>query len=223
MKGINLNTNQERAFFKQLKDKYKGATISPSYLRVAVLTRNANGQYQFNLRKDVGTSLAHDKKLDQNDSFAATRWGIALMKENPAEPGTGRLQTYPNNTVFAAEAGKVTPGHLETFYNGSLRYTKDQKVVVEGWPTRLSSVVRTTQQASPATFSEMEGADGTVLLPTLITFNGKAKNDMVLDIPSWATQQVQYEAAAERIYVVFLCYGFLVTGIGEIDMSDQQA
>ena len=218
MKPITLNTNQERSTLKDLREKYPNSVISPSSIRRAILLESGRGTYTFPVKRDVGAQLAHDQLLDANDSFIATRWGIKLLAEDPAAPGTGILQAYPNNTVFVAVAGEVVPLHLNAFFNGRLRFKKDDTVQIEAWPTNLALTVPQTQQSASTNYSQAQGDDGVVLLPTTIGFNGSAKNEITLDIPlNPTTQKVQHVTAATRLYVVFVAYGFLLTGVSRLN------
>lgn len=210
--ALTLNTNQERSTLKSLKERFPNSRISPAQLRVAHLAENAKGLYTFNLRKDVGNTLVHDRKLDVNDSFVATRLGVKLLIENPAEPGTGLLQSYPNSTEFNPVVNEVVLAHLNAFYNANLRYKKDDLVEVEAWPTQQSLVIPQTQKSAAGNFSQAQGDDGVILLPTTIGFDGAAKNEITLDVPAFPTQKIQHVTAATRIYVVFVAYGFLITG-----------
>lgn len=207
-------SQRNSAVYNHLTQKLgiKAAQISFGQLRVAVLAVSAQGQYGFNIRKDVGTSLVHDVKLDVNDSFVATHLGIKIMAEDPAKPGTGVLQTFPNQTQFAAEVGNVTPGHLEGFYNGWLTISENQKLKIPKLPTELCRVARTSQQASASTTSEKFGTDGLIEMVPANTFSGTNTNEVTLSIPQFSLQQVQYATAATRIYVVFQAVGYLITG-----------
>ncbi|MEO5681454.1 MAG: hypothetical protein ABIQ88_02370 [Chitinophagaceae bacterium] len=186
--------------------------VQPSYLRIATLLDPSKSTYDFLVRKDVGGSLAHDVKLDQNDSFVMSKMGIMLLGEDPTKPGTGLLQSYPNNLVFAAEAGNVSPLHLNTLYNGSIKVKVDDRVFAEAIPTNPMFAARTTQQASATTFSERFLDDGLIELTPDITLNGSKKNEITLKVPTFAGLQVQYITAATRIYAVFYAKGFLIIG-----------
>jgi hypothetical protein len=186
--------------------------VQPSKLRVAMLVDASKSSYEFNIKKDQGTSLIHDRKLDINDSFVATDLGMMLLGEDPAKPGTGLLQTFPNNTVFAAETSNVTPLHLNIFYNGGYKIKVGDTVYAEHIPTEDMLCVRTTQQSASSNFSERFLKDGTVPLTPDITLGGSSKNEITLNVPTFSGLQLQYVTAATRIYVVFVAYGFLITG-----------
>jgi hypothetical protein len=210
-------SDRQRAILNRIRETVaqKGITpekVSPSFLRVAVLMDPAKSQYIFVVKKDVGSSLVHDRKLDPNDSFVITDLGIKLLAETPANPGTGILQTYPNVQVFPAVAGEVTHAHLNIFYNGSIEVKVNDVVYAPAIKTEGMLVVRTTQQSSATTFSERFLKDGTVELNPDITLNGSVKNEIALTVPTFAGLQIQHATAATRNYVVLDCLGFLIRG-----------
>lgn len=210
-------SDRQRAILQRIRETVgaKGITpdkVSPSFLRVAVLMDPAKSQYSFIVKKDVGSSLVHDLKLDPNDSFVITDLGIRLLAEVPANPGTGVLQTYPNVQVFPAVAGEVTHNHLNIFYNGKLELKVDDTVYGPAIFTNEMLCVRTTQQTSATTFSERFGKDGTVEMNPDITLNGSVKNEITLTVPTFAGLQIQQSTATTRNYVVLYCLGFLIRG-----------
>jgi hypothetical protein len=214
---IQILSERDRAILNKIRQRVEAKGVSadrvqPSFLRVAMLADASKSTYEFNIKKDQGTSLAHDRKLDINDSFVITDLGVMLLGENPATPGVGLLQSYPNNTVFAAEASTVTPAHLNIFYNGSYRVKVGDTVYAESIPTNNMLCVRTTQQSASGNFSERLGRDGTVALNPDITLHGSAKNEITLNVPTFSGLQIQYITATTRIYPVFIAYGFLVSG-----------
>ncbi len=217
MNPVVILSERERSILKRVrtwasKNGIDPSKVQPSYLRVAVLADPSKSTYEFNIRKDVGVSLLHDRKLDQNDAFVVSKIGQMLLGEDPTKPGTGLLQTYPNNLVFAAEAANVNPLHLNIFYNGEYKLKVDDRVFVEALPTNPMLVARTTQQASATTFSERFLEDGTIDLTPDVTLNGSKKNEITLKVPTFGGLQIQYVTAATRIYTVFYVRGFLVVG-----------
>lgn len=218
---INLAPDKKRQALARVREWAQSKGISPekvswSFLRRAVLMNPANSEYTFQLRKDTGDYLVHDRLLDLNDSFVIFAMGQRLLAENPALPGTGLLQTYPNNQVFPAAAGEVTPLHLNIFYNGSYQIKVDEVVYGPAIATDEMLVVRTTQQSSASTFSERFDMDGCVTMGTDITLNGSRKNEVTLKVPTFAGLQIQNVTAAARNYVVYYAYGFLISGGGNI-------
>lgn len=218
---INIMSERDRAILLRVRAWAKQNNISeekvqPSYLRVALLTDGSKSEYQFPIKKDSGVSLIHDKKLDQNDSFVVTDIGQFLLAENPATPGVGLLQTYPNNLNFVAVANEVAPLHLNVFYNGYYKVKVGETVFVEALPTNKMLCVRTTQQSAATNFSERFSKDGTVEINPDVTLNGSGKNEITLTVPTFASMQIQHITAATRIYTVFYAYGFLIAGGGSL-------
>jgi hypothetical protein len=216
-KIVLLPSERDRAILTRVREKVAKNNISPekvspSFLRVAVLLDPSKSTYTFETKKDVGTIVANDRRLDNNDSFVITDLGMMLLAENPATPGVGLLQTYPNNQVFPAVANEITPSHLNVLYQGSFQVKVNDTVFVEAIPTNKMLCIRTTQQSAAGNFSERFGKDGTVELNPDITLNGSQKNQITLNLTTFSGLQIQHVTAATRNYVVFYAYGFLITG-----------
>lgn len=220
---MNPNAQRQNAVFRTIQAKAPNSIIQPgAFLRSEVLLQSGQSRYAFNLGKNVGNPRATERRLDQNDAFIATHIALMLLAENPATPGVGVLQTFPNPVAFVAEANNVNPAHLENIYNGSLSIKVDDKVYSDGLLLAPCRVVNTTQQRAGATadganaYSEKKGWDGFIELSPTITFDGSRKNEVYLDIPVWNGQQAQYVTAATRIYAVLIQYGYLATGASNV-------
>lgn len=222
-----ISPERDRAILSRVRTiaEQKGvdaSKVQPSFLRVAVLLDPSKSAYDFVIRKDVGGSLVHDVKLDQNDAFVMSKMGILLLGENPATPGSGLLQTYPNNLVFPLQAAEVNPLHLNTIYNGSVKIKVDDRTFAEAIPTNPMLAVRTTQQASASTFSERFLDDGLIELTPDITLNGSKKNEITLKVPTFTGLQIQYVTPTTRIYAVFYAKGFLIIGGSNVGALSNQ-
>lgn len=210
--------DRERAIYTGLRKKAPNNIITPSFIRLEQQLSSGQGQYQFQIGKNVGNPSATEVRLDLNDAFVATKLGIYLLNDDLTLPGHSALQTFPSPVAFPAEASNVDPTHLEAFYNGFLRVKVADVVYAETMATRKFRIVRTTQQdvaaATPppsAKLSGAEGYDGLQNLTPQFIFQGQAKNELTLYVPANSTQEVQYKTAATRIKVVWYMEGFLIT------------
>ncbi len=218
---VNLTPDKKRQALQRVRDwaVSKGVSaekVSWSYLRVAMLMDNATSQYTFSLKKDTGISLKHDRKLDLNDTFVVYAMGQRLLAENPATPGVGILQTYPNVLEFPAVALETVHTHFNIFYNGSYQIKVGETVYGPAISTDEMLCVRTTQKSSATTFSERYEMDGCVMMGADVTLNGSNQNEVTLTVPTFSGLLVQQVAAATRNYIVLYCYGFLISGASNI-------
>ncbi|TAN12349.1 MAG: hypothetical protein EPN37_15615 [Chitinophagaceae bacterium] len=214
--------DRERAIYTGLRRKAPNNIITPGFIRLEQQLSSGQGQYQFQIGKNVGNPSATEVRLDLNDAFVATKLGIYLLNDDPSLPGHSPLLTFPSPVDFPAEAGNVNPSHLEAFYNGFLRVKVADVVYAEAMATRKFRVVRDQQSApavavgtnwpaAPQKLSETLGFDGLEDLTPQFIFQGQAKNELSLYVPANSTQQVQYVTATTRIKVVWYMEGFLIT------------
>lgn len=219
--------DRDRAIYTGLRKKAPDNIITPSFIRLEQTLSSGQGQYNFQIGKNVGNPSATEVRLDLNDAFVATRLGIYLFNDDPDLPGKAALQTYPSPVEFPAETNNVNPAHLEALYNGFLRVKVADVVYAETMATRKFRVVRTQQAAAavaagensgapvypaaPQKINEAFGYDGLMDLTPQFIFQGQAKNELTLYVPTNSTQQVQYKTATTRIKVAWYMEGFLIT------------
>lgn len=211
--------DKRRAQLARIQERFKGAVgidkIQFSFLRVHVLCSAAASTYDFNIKKDAGTTAAHERKLDTGDAFVITDFQIGLLKEDPAKPGTGQIYSYPNSSGLAV-AAEVDITHCEIFFNGWLNVKVGDRVYQEAISTRGNRCVRTSQKSSATTFDEKGSDDGFQDLNPDVTLYGAQKNELKLIVPNFTGLLVQETTAATRLYVAFIARGFQIIGGGKL-------
>ena len=217
----NLFLDQE--VYNRIKTRAAGKLVQPSFLQLEIALQNGKTNYQFGVSTtDQSPSMrASERRLNQNDAFVICYRGLFLKKEDASKPGSAVLQTYPNPTVFPDAPNEVNTADLEAVFNSFLSVKVGDTVFAEAIDMGLSRVVNTTVQsdATKIPLSERKGMDGYIAQTPIITLDGGKKNQLILNIPTWAGQLIQYSSAATRNYVVLKLEGFLITdgsGVGSL-------
>lgn len=210
-----VTADRERSAYNRIRGlkNFQKKVITEGFLRVEVALVQGQNNYSFFIAKNTGQRLM-ENKLDLNDAFVVTKLGTRLLVDDSAAPGTHALQTYPNNSEFAAAIvpGLTTPNHLEAFYNGKLQIKVGDTVFADAIDTNRFRYVGTAQQTSATTKSEQWEDSGLSYMTRQIILQGQSKNDITLTVPAFPTQTIQATSGTALTYVVLYCRGFLVTG-----------
>lgn len=154
-----------RQVFKAMKKSFpKGTVISAHQLRVeAPISNNAN-TYELKILEDTQAGIKTEIRLNKNDMMYVTGIGLALYNRKAInDPSASTetiepLQTYPNQTYFAASVLHV-PGHLEVFYKGDLSLKIGNTVFIPKLSTDKFKYVPQTQQSAATNKSQYTNDD----------------------------------------------------------------
>lgn len=219
-KNVTDSSMRERMIYNQvlakLKDMYPSSyndfIISPSYLRSEQAFTSTKSNYQFDIKK-VGNEVATEIKLDRNDLFVVSRWGMFLSNQNPASIGKEVPQSYPNLQVFPAVAGSVA-ADLEAFYNGSSSLKIANRVNIENLSNQEFRYVPSTQQSSAANKSEMNLSDACYKPASTIYLHGTMDIQVSTQFPSYVG--IGLTPADPTVNgtnkMVLMYFGFLIKG-----------
>jgi hypothetical protein len=94
-----------------------------------------------------GTRFNTEQRLNQQDVFIASSWGVFLEEPSSGTAANYILQTYPNPVVFAV-GGEAAA--LETIYNSYCKITVNNSVILPYWSLSRHRYVPQTQEAAPA-------------------------------------------------------------------------
>lgn len=206
-----LDIIQQRAIFKEIVAK-TGKEPQPSTLRLEQLADGSKGLHTFDHKKNSGTRLATEIRLDENDAFFATHVRLRLKAELPTKPGSGIYQSYANQTIFPAVASEVVIADLDAEWNSVLQLTVNQKEVLRAFDMSDSRVVNTSQQSAGTNYSQSNSLDGFLPFHGVVKLFGNSTAEIKLNTPAYAGKLVQHVTAATRIYLSLEFYGFLVVG-----------
>lgn len=118
-------------------------TMSDLVLEQQLLTSSTNYSFPVTNTQANGTPFNTEVRLNLQDSFVASQWGVFLEKPTSAVDATFIAQTYPNPQVFTT--GGVSAA-AETIYNSSARITVNNDVLVPVWHLSRHRLVPQTQQ-----------------------------------------------------------------------------
>lgn len=219
--------SQERNTFAALKRvaAYKDRVIAPSFLRMESQISNTESVYRFRPEPQPASDHNTERKLNRNDVFHSTRWGMFLMAVVSSAFGPAVLQTYANPGVFVTAAG-FTPAHLEAFYNGFIQVKVGTRVWIDGFDTARFRYVPDAQQgtttaaiAGPVTYtlanSGFDGDKGYYNLQPNLVLKGNENTEISLSIPSFSSIQVANTNANTVNWVALIPRGFIIKDVSK--------
>lgn len=202
-----------------------GSLVQDSFLQLEIPLANNTNVYKFgvNSTDTRPPQRASETRLNNNDAFCITQIGLYIKNEDPAKPGSGTLQSYPNISVFPDEALNLANADLEAVFNSQLSIKVGDTVFANGIDMRPTRTVRTTQQTSATNESEQLGDDGQIPNEPVMTLDGSKKNDVAVTIANWAGQLIQYSAGhGTNVYLVLKFWGFLITNGSGLGLLNYQ-
>lgn len=214
-----------RNMYESLKNQYRGAIITQSYLRCEKqLSTTATSNFAFDVLANQGTPSTSERRLQITDRFAIT--AVSVMMYNAtgvagvvasADRSQAKLYTWNSPAKFTA-ANSTT---LESIYNGYLRMIIDGTTYVDSLDCRRFYRVPVTQQgtivstgtATASTFpnQQADGWDGThypfcQVTPSVV-LNGAGRNEIQIYTPE--ATAVSPSATSVNFLVLYL-RGFLI-------------
>lgn len=94
-----------------------------------------------------GSKFNTEQRLNQQDTFIASSWGVFLLEPTSATAANFIAQTYPNPVVFSTTNESAA---LETIYNSYCKITVNNTVVLPYWSLSRHRMVPQTQQTVAA-------------------------------------------------------------------------
>ena len=216
-----MNSTRHRQIFNALVKKYgKDMVPSPGFLRVEQILSNNKGSYRFPIDTNSGQSQT-ELKLDRNDLFVVTDLAFYLLKEVSAMPGLNVLQTYPNETEFAAVVGPpaFTPGHLEAIYNGRFSLKIATKVNIEAMSMHAFRYVPETQQSGATNKSEYSLDKAAYPLGSILYLKGNMDIEVKVEFNTFAGIAIEAVTAGQAHKIVFHPYGYLIKGGANVQIQ----
>jgi hypothetical protein len=95
-----------------------------------------------------GSRFATEQRLNQQDTFIASSWGVFLAEPSSLNASNFILQTYPNALVFTTTNESVA---LETIYNSYCKIAVNNTVVLPYWSLSRHRFVPQTMQTATIT------------------------------------------------------------------------
>jgi hypothetical protein len=180
------------------------AKLTQSFLRLEnQLVTNAT-QFKFpvlnNQNNASGTIFNTEQRLNQQDSFCASLWGVFLSNPTSNTDATGRLFSYPNSITFTA----ATATAAETIYNSIFQLSVNNDIILPAWDVSRHKVVPFQQQIAAFAISvvldEIDlSSDGFFPVEPNLIFIGSKNSVLTLVMPA-ALASV---SAFMRISVIF--------------------
>jgi hypothetical protein len=181
------------------------AKLTQSFLRLENTLIVGKTSFQFPVlnnqpNSSPGVVFNTEQRLVQQDSFVAAMWGVFLSLPTSATDAAFILHTYPNATVFAANAGP-----LEVIYNSYFQLAVNNDIILPAWDSSRHRNVPQTQNAVGITAQTVFaidqidlGSDGFYPVEPNLVFIGSKNNVLNLIMPA----AVATVAAFTRITVI---------------------
>ena len=162
--------------------------LTQSYLRAEVALVTGQSQYRFNIlvNQSQPQPFNTEVRLNLQDAFVTSAVGFFIAAPTGPTDATFLPATYPDSQVFTT----TTARDAQTLYNGSLRITVNNNVLVTAWDTYRHFYVPQTQgdsTATPPVRDEQNGMDGFFPMEPNIVLVGSKNNQIVLELPAGLT------------------------------------
>lgn len=200
-------------------------------LRLEKLLVAGRESYKFDLYSNTASDRPLESKLNRNDSFAITGFGLYITRQDTTNSlyGNFPLYTYPEEDVFLGVSAPSRPEYeaLQCLYNGKLSFRSDSSVRAQQIGTELMRYVPTTQTPSATTaqpgFGGADGKGSIFDIEPVILVNGQQNNEVILELGSGDTTLIAggINAAGaaldpvENNVVVLLLEGFVFQNASE--------
>lgn len=214
-----MKTQRDRALLNLLRQQFPNQNPTKSFLKQEVVLRNQQNTYTVDFNDD-NTQKLTERRLNRQDFFCASEFGIFLLREPANQLGTGVLQTFPNLTNFPAVAG-FTPAHLELIYNAIMRVQIQNNVVYSALDTLRFRQVPQTFQSAVNSNSQFEYEYPFMELEPMLRLSGARKNTFTLEIPLITGVQIESVTAGTDNKLVFYAGGYLIEG-GATEESNRE-
>jgi len=214
-----------RNIYESLKNQYRGAIITQSYLRCEKqLSTTATTNVSFDILANQGSASTSERRLQITDRFAVTAHSVMIYNTAAtagvaaaADRSQAKLYTWNSPAKFTA-ANATT---LESIYNGYLRMIIDGVTYVDSLDCRRFYRVPVTQQgtivstgtATTSTFpvQQADGYDGThypfAQVTPSIVLNGAGRNEVQIYTPEATAVS---PSATSVNFVVLYMRGWLI-------------
>lgn len=153
-----------------------------------------NNQYQFpvlnNQQGPAGGNIFNtEQRLNQQDSFVVSAWGMFLCKPTSATDATFVPQSYPNPQVFTTANVAVA---AQTLYNSYAKIAVNNDIVLPVWHLSRHYLVPQSQQAPLITgvenaipYSQVDmSSDGFVPVEPNLLFIGSKNTVITITLPA---------------------------------------
>lgn len=209
--------------------------FTPGEIRVEVAIANNKNLYNFNVQL-TGSETVTERKLDRNDLFFVTHYGLLLLKRLSTLTGHERLFSYPDRVEFADDSTNFIGQHLNVMYAGDFRVTIDNNVIIQRQATRdfmklpnrqgqAAAYYAINAAGAEATSSVLAAASKSLLVndpetdpfaglvesnPNFI-LSGSNKNEISATIPVHASHKVANTVSNTTNYLVFIAKGLIAS------------
>ena len=202
-----LPITRKRALMRTVRTRFgKKVVATPSQIIIALELKNQKSNYIADLVAKTALN-ALDKPLKERDAFIADMMGYFIVKSLPANLGKAVFHSYPNSTIFGAQAPE-----LECLYGASLSTVVNKSIILEEFRTRVMRFVPEVQ-TSATTQDNGSMVDAMVDLDPNLIINGRNACQVQVDLPEGT---FAYEDTTTPNWLVIVLDGMLINGGADI-------
>ena len=191
---------------EQLRAKFPGLQITPSYLFDRQVISNQKDSYRFSLRGQNRTNERPLVLLQDTDVSIPLRWKFGLQKEADNKPGSSPLYTFPNVAVFGAQAPD-----LMSFFWGEISLKIGDTVIFDPAPAQqFYHVPELLQRPAVASvegaiaFDSLNEGSGLHELESMPVLNGKQSIELTTSITMMDGMNIQAGAGSKHFWAVYM-------------------
>jgi hypothetical protein len=183
------------------------AVLSQSYLRSEVVLSTTQTLYQFPILindNSAGAATNTSRLLNLQDAFYVSELALFFAAPSSATDTTFQLCTYPNATQFTGGSADA----LNTFYNGSMSLTINNRQIMPNWDLYRHYNVPMQQQTADADYTgsgidyldqQTGSSSGFVPVEPGIVLVGSKQNVLQVALPA-ALAAVQANSRAVLVF-----------------------
>ncbi len=205
-----VSTERDRAIHlnNSLKTEYTGKKLVPGYLRLEATIINNNGKLSFpTFTGDSNLVYLTEKRLNRNDAFIASEYGLFLLKQDIANKKTnGLLYSYPNRTIF----GAATDDLMAIFMSGKLNMEIDKERWLPDVDCTRFLKFPQVQQSAAGNFDEWSLKKALMPLTPQFVINGNGSNEIKVEYDTYAGFAGASAVAGTEHRAVLYLHGFYI-------------
>jgi hypothetical protein len=198
MSNLNSQANARLVYANAVEMLHKAqvsiddAKLTQSFLRLENQLVVNKTQFQFpvlnNQNNASGTIFNTEQRLNQQDSFVASSWGVFLSKPASNTDATAPLHSYPNLQIFSTAGAAAA---YETIYNSYFQLAVNNDIILPAWdaarhrmaPQTQSGVGVTAQTIFPIDQIDLS-SDGMFPIEPNLVFIGSKNSVLNLIMPA---------------------------------------
>lgn len=171
------------------KEKFKGKTVTQSYLKLMVILTTTGG-LEFKVLQDTGTEIAGNRRLERSDAFWCTHMRFSIGKVASGASARSVIEHLFVNEYIFINAAEIEA--LNTLYNGFLSIQIANKLYFNYFDLSRFKRVGVAQEGLAASANatvnlygedSLDDSQGFLPMTPLLLFSGKSTPQINVTLP----------------------------------------